>query len=194
MKDREKKSAAHKKRIAPKDIAVVGMMIAVIEVCKYALAGIPNVELTSFFIILFTLYLGNRIFYAIPAFILIEGVVYGFHLWWISYLYVWPLLAAVTLFVRKKNNIWVCAFLSCMFGLLFGFLCSFPYVFVGMAEGGIVNGFRAAFTWWIAGIPWDLVHGISNLVIMLVLYYPITKALQVAAGYVKKDNSKRAPK
>ena len=30
-----------------REITLIGMMIAIIEVCKVALAGIPNVELTS---------------------------------------------------------------------------------------------------------------------------------------------------
>ena len=44
-----------------RDIAQIGMMIAVIEVCKFALSGIPNVELTSFWLIMFTLFFGWKI-------------------------------------------------------------------------------------------------------------------------------------
>lgn len=175
------------KKIMAKDIALIGMMIAVIEVCKLALSGLPNIELTTFWIIMFTLYLGKRIFYVIPAFILIEGAIYGFHIWIIMYLYAWPLLALATLIMRKKNTYLGCTVLSTVFGLLFGLLCSIPYIFTGAFDGGLMNGFRVAFTWWVAGIPWDLVHGIGNLVIMLVLYYPVSKAMQLAAKIVEKE-------
>lgn len=175
------------KKLTAKDIALIGMMIAVIEVCKFALAGVPNVELTTFWIIMFTLYLGNRIFYVIPAFILIEGAVYGFHIWWIMYLYAWPMLALATMLLRKKNTYFGSAMISCVFGLLFGLLCSIPYIFTGAVDGGLLNGFRVAFSWWVAGIPWDLVHGIANLIIMLVLYYPISKAMQMASKYIEKE-------
>ena len=37
--------------------------------------------------------------------------------------------------------------------------------------------FSAAFTWWVSGIPWDVAHGISNFVLMLVLYRPIRIAV-----------------
>ena len=57
------------------------------------------------------------------------------------------------------------AMISGIFGLLFGFLCAIPYLFV--------SGLAGAFAYWIAGIPFDLIHGIGNFVIMLVLYYPI---------------------
>lgn len=184
------------KKLTAKDIALIGMMIAVIEVSKFALAQVPNVELTTFWIIMFTLYLGNRIFYVIPAFILIEGAVYGFHLWWIMYLYAWPLLALATMAMRKKNTYFGCIILSGVFGLLFGLLCSIPYIFVGAfpsemngvaGAGGVLNGLRTAFTWWVAGIPFDLIHGIANIVIMLVLYYPITKAMQMATKMIENE-------
>ena len=74
-----------------------------------------------------------------------------------------------------------------LFGLLFGLLGSIPYIFMGAFDGGLMNGLRTAFTWWVAGIPWDLVHGIGNLVIMLILYYPVSKAMQIANKIVEKE-------
>ncbi len=186
--DKKEKSNSKDNRITAKDIALIGMMIAVIEVSKFALAQVPNVELTTFWIIMFSLYLGKRIFYVIPAFILIESVVYGFHLWVIMYLYAWPMLAVAALMMRKKNTYFGCTILSGVFGLLFGLLCSIPYIFTGAFEGGLLNGFRVAFTWWVAGIPFDLIHGAANIVIMLVLYYPICKAMQVASKIVEKES------
>ena len=47
-----------KTKITVRDIAITGMMIATIEVAKNALAFIPNVELVSLLVILFTLYFG----------------------------------------------------------------------------------------------------------------------------------------
>lgn len=157
-------------KIKVKDIALIGVMVAVIEACKFALAAIPNVELTSFFVIIFTLMFKKRIFIVIPVFILIEGAVYGFGLWWIMYLYAWPILAIFTLILHKVKSAWLWAVVSGIFGLLFGMMCSIPYLFIG--------GPTTAFAWWIAGIPFDLVHGISNFLIMLVLFHPITKAMK----------------
>lgn len=152
-------------KITTRDITIMALAVAIIEVSKVALAQIPNVELTSFWVIMFTLYFGPRIFYVIPVFILIEGVMYGFGLWWIMYLYAWPLLAIVVLLLRKMNSVWDWSFVSGLFGLLFGFLCAIPYIFT--------SGFAGAIAWWIGGIPWDLVHGIANFAIMLVLYKPM---------------------
>ena len=164
--------------VAIRDITLIGMMIAIIEVCKVALAGIPNIELTSFWIIIFTLFFGEKILYAIPAFICIEGCMYGIHLWWIMYLYAWPLLALITWICRKQQSVWFWSIVSGVFGLMFGFLCSFPYVVIGIVDGGIRNGLYAGFAYWIAGIPFDIIHCIGNFVIMLVLYKPIRMAMK----------------
>ena len=153
------------KGLSARDITIMALMVAIIEVSKVALAQIPNVELTSFWVIMFTLYFGTRIFYVIPVFILIEGMMYGFNLWWIMYLYAWPLLAIVVFQLRKMNTAWDWGFVSGLFGLSFGFLCAIPYIFT--------SGFGGAFAWWVAGIPWDLIHGIANFAIMLVLYKPM---------------------
>ncbi|MBQ8411472.1 MAG: hypothetical protein IJX15_07090 [Ruminiclostridium sp.] len=94
------------------------------------------------------------------------------------YLYAWPLLALVAYLTRKSDSAVSLAIISGVFGLLFGLLCSIPYIFIGSVDGNIINGFRTAFAWWIAGIPWDLVHGIANFIIMLVLYHPINTVMK----------------
>lgn len=54
---------------------------------------------------------------------------------------------------------------SGIFGFLFGLLCAIPYIFI--------SGIPGAFAWWVQGIPFDLIHGVANFAIMLVLYHPI---------------------
>lgn len=164
------------RKIPAKDIALIGMMIATIEVAKNALAFLPNVELVSFLIILYTLYFGKRIFAVIPAFVLLEGTIYGFGLWWIMYLYVWPLLAVFTLLLRKQDSVWVFSTLSALFGLFFGALCAIPYIFL--------SGIKGAFAWWVAGIPFDVVHCISNFILCLILFVPMRKVLKHFSGWI----------
>ena len=159
-----------KTKITVRDIAITGMMIATIEVAKNALAFIPNVELVSLLVILFTLYFGKKILFVIPAFILLEGCIYGFGLWWIMYLYVWPLLALITYIMRKQDSVWVWAIMSGSFGLAFGALCSIPYI--------VLSGPKAAFAWWVSGIPFDILHCVSNFVLCLVLFNPLSKVMR----------------
>ncbi len=164
------------------DIASIGIAIALIEVCKAAMMGLPNIELTSFWIIMFTLLLGRKILFVIPAFILIEGCLFGFGIWWVMYLYAWPFLAFLTWIFRKQKNVIFWAVLSGLFGLFFGAMCAIPYMVIGFFDGGIRSGLYAGFTWWIAGIPFDLLHCGGNFVLMLALYHPV----KIAFSYLKR--------
>ena len=157
------------KKLTTKDVAFIGMAIAVIEVCKIALQGVPNVETTTFWIMMFTLVLGRKMLFVIPAFILIEGCIYGFGLWWVMYIYAWPLLAFIAWLIRKNDSVLLYSIVSALFGLFFGALCSIPYFFIG--------GFAMMFNWWITGIPFDLIHGGANFVIMLLLYKPVRNVM-----------------
>lgn len=158
------------KRITTRDIATIGVMVATIEAGKHALTFLPNVELVSLLIILYTLYFGKKVIYAILAFVLLEGCWYGFGIWWIMYLYVWPLLALLTYLFRKQESVWFFSILSGAFGLCFGAFCSIPYLIFG--------GVHTAFAWWVAGIPYDIVHCISNFVLCMVLFVPLRNVLK----------------
>ncbi len=165
-------------KFTAKDVALVGMMVAVIEVCKVVLMGVPNVELTTFWIIMFSLFFGNRVFFAVPVFIILEGTLFGFGLWWIMYLYAWPILAILSRIMHKMDTAIGWGILAGLFGLSYGFLCSIPYVVIGAADGGIMAGLQAGFAWFVAGIPFDIIHGVSNFIIMLILYRPVRSVME----------------
>lgn len=178
--------------LALKDLVVIGLMVATIEVAKMTLAFLPNIELTSFLLILYTLTFGLKTLPAIPVFILIEGSVYGFSLWWLMYLYAWPLLVGLTLLMKKNTSVWFWSILSGLFGLFFGALCSIPYFFIGAfgAGGSIRAGLIQQATWWVAGIPWDLVHCAGNFTLMLVLYHPIRRILKRCYAFLYPPEAK----
>lgn len=156
-----------------KDIAVIGMMTAMLEAVKMALASVPNVELVTLLIILFTLFLGWKTLIAVWAFVGIECVVWGIGLWTIMYIYIWPLLVLFTLLLKNVKASWPFWFLSGFFGLFFGAFCSIPYFFIG--------GPSMAISWWISGIPYDLLHGGSNFLIAMVLFHPMNAMLKKLA-------------
>ncbi len=155
--------------LTAKDIALIGMMTATIEAAKCALSFLPNVELVSFLMILYTLSFGKLIFLVIPVFVLLEGCIYGFGLWWIMYLYAWPVLVLLTLLFQKQQSPFFWSVLSGAFGLLFGALCAIPYLFI--------LGPHGTFEWWVAGIPFDIIHCISNFCICLILFTPMRRLL-----------------
>lgn len=159
-----------KRKLSVKDIALIGIMTATLIASKMALAVLPNIEIVSLLIIVFTLTFGFKVFYSIIIFICIETFIWGMGLWSIMYLYTWPLLAIITYLFRKQDSVWFWSIVSGIFGIFFGALGSILYLIIG--------GVRTAFAWWIAGIPWDIVHCISNFVLALVLYRPLMATLR----------------
>ena len=152
-----------------KTIAVLAVCTALVFALQVALAAIPNGECVTLLFILYTLYFRKRTLYIIYAFALLEGMVYGFGLWWFMYLYVWTILwAAVTLLGRRRPRpalFW--AVTAAFFGLCYGLLCALPYFLMG--------GWTLAFSWWVAGIPFDLAHCSFNFAIVLTLFPPLNK-------------------
>lgn len=157
------------RRTGARDIALAGVMIATIEAAKLALAFLPNVELVTLLLILYTLTFGRKIVCVIAAFLLLEGCLYGFGLWWIMYAYIWPLIAGLAWMFRRRESVWFWSIFSGTCGLFFGALCSVPYLFIG--------GVKAMFAWWVAGIPYDLIHCVSNMVLCFLLFAPLKAVL-----------------
>lgn len=153
------------------DIVLIGMMTATVEVAKTALAFLPNIELVTFLFMIYTVVFGRKTIPAVFAFVGVECLVWGMNLWVINYLYVWPLLVFITLVIRRSGcrSALAYAVLCGAFGLGFGALCAIPYLFIG---GPVMMA-----SWWVSGIPFDLIHGAGNFIICLVLFHPILRVL-----------------
>lgn len=140
------------------------------EGAKIALASLPNIHINAVLIILAAVFFGWKAMYAVGVYVMLEGIVFGFGIWWISYLYVWPLLCAVCVLMRRNDSALIWAVVAAIHGLLFGALCSLPYFFIG--------GWQMAFSYWIGGISFDLAHCAGNFVLTLALYRPLKKAME----------------
>ena len=159
-------------------VALSGILGAILLVSQIALAPLPNIEVISVLVVLFTLVLGRYVGYTLAVFVLLEGLVYGFGLWWFSYLYIWAILAFGAISLRQMKSPLAWAVLSGAFGLLFGFFCAPVDVFIG--------GFGFAVSKWISGIPFDLAHCGGNFVIALILFAPIRKLLERLYSRIKR--------
>ena len=153
------------------DITLIAAMTAVLEVSKRVLDSIPNVELISVLLIVFTLSLGmKRTMVSAFVFAFIESIIFGISTWTITYFYVWPILIVVSFAFRKSQNKIIFSIISAFFGLLFGMLCSLVTLVIG--------GIKLAFSWWAAGITYDIIHCISNFIVCFLLFDPLLVALR----------------
>lgn len=158
-------------RLTTGELVRDALLSAILFISQVSLAWISNVELVSLLLILYTLVFKKHVWLILYVFIALEGLVYGFGLWWFSYLYVWPILPAFVflLFKASTPKPFGISILSGMFGMLFGLFCSLSYI--------VTAGPKAAFIWWTAGIFFDIVHGIGNFVLALILFQPLYRLL-----------------
>lgn len=147
-------------------VVLCAMLAAIMTALQAAMSPLPNIEPASLLVLVYTLVFGRDVFYIIYTFVLLEGLLYGFHLWWVTYLYIWTLWAlAVLLIARGRERgplLWAAA--GGAFGLSFGALCALPY---------LAGGPWAAFAYWTAGIPFDLLHCAGNFCLTLALERPL---------------------
>lgn len=148
-----------------RELLLLALLGAMMMATQVALAALPNIHLVAVFVILAALLFGWKCLFSVYIFVLLEGLVYGFSMWFVNYLYVWTVLALIAVLFRKNRSRWFWGAVAGIFGLLFGALCSIPYFFVG--------GWAAAFSYWVAGIPFDLIHCASNAVLTFTLLLPL---------------------
>lgn len=158
-----------------KEIAIFGMFGALMFASKKLMEVLPNIHLLGAIIIALTVVYRKKALYPIYLYVIIDGLFYGFNAWWVPYLYVWTVLWAITMLLPKNMPkmirpivyMSVCALHGFSFGLLYA-----PYqafVFGLNLEGTLA--------WISAGLPFDLIHGVSNFVCGL-LVVPIVTVLK----------------
>ena len=154
-----------------RELVSLSLISAIIVAFKEAMSFLPNIEPVTMLLICTTLVYGAKAFYPCAVFVLVEGLLYGFGWYFFVYVYVWPILVGAVLLLRRhitSYTLWT-AF-AALYGLLFGPLCCL--------EAFVVNGWRMAFSYWISGIPYDIIHCVGNAVVCGVLLKPLTTLLQ----------------
>lgn len=153
-------------KMRAREIVILGLMTALLLVAQVGLSFLPNIELVSLLIIVYTMVFRKKVFLIIYTFVLLEGLIYGFGTWWFTYLYVWTVLALLAWAFREMESTLGWAILNAAFGLMFGALTALTNLFIS-GIGGMIS-------YWVAGIPFDLMHCAGNFVTALVLFKPLT--------------------
>lgn len=152
-------------RVLARRVALSGLLGGLLFAAKMAMAPLPNIEPVSLLVMLYAVCFGWRGLYAVYIYVLLEYAVWGLQLWSVCYLYVWLILFCLARLLRGMESPLGWAALSGLFGLAFGALCALACWAAG--------GWGFALSWWLAGIPWDVLHGAANFVIALALFRPL---------------------
>lgn len=153
------------------DIVLIPLLSATLTAGKMALVLIPNVEIVTLLFMVYASVFGFRkTFIVALIFSTTEIFFYGVQTWLLVYYFIWPLLIGISaLLHRRTHSEWPYAITALIFGLAFGFVFAiFESFFYGISYGIV---------YWTRGIPFDLIHGGSNFVVVLFLFKPLYSLL-----------------
>ena len=163
-----------------KETAVFGMLGALMYASKVLMEALPNVHLLGVFVVALTVVYRKKALYPIYTYVFLNGLMAGFSLWWLPYLYLWAILWAWVMLLPKqlpakaRPLVYMCV--CAAHGFLFGTLYAPAQA---LLFGLDLQGMMA---WILAGLPWDFVHGVSNFFCGL-LISPLIALLQNANRY-----------
>ena len=160
------------------EVALFGMLGGLMFAGKVAMMALPNIEPVSLLVMLYAVVFGRKALYPIYVYVVLEFMLHGIHLWSVNYLYIWLILAGAAWWMRGMTQPLGWALLSGAFGLLFGAMCAPVYLAVG--------GPMYALTWWISGIPFDLIHAGGNFAIALGVFVPLRRCLEELYRQIQK--------
>ncbi len=164
-------------KLSVKEMAVFSMLGTLMYASKLITEAFPNIHILGVFIITFTIVYRKKALYPIYIFVFLTGMFSGFATWWISYLYIWVILWLMVMAVPQKLPEKVKAVIYIIVGALHGYMYGILYAPAQALLFGL--DFNGMIAWIIAGLPFDIVHGTSNLFCGL-LIQPMVKALKIA--------------
>ncbi len=159
QRDKIAKRKAHFFHI--RDMVIFAMLGTLMFCSKIIMEILPNIHLLGMFTMTYTVVFRKKALIPIYVYVMLNGLYAGFTMWWIPYLYIWTILWGITMLLprkmSKKVKCIVYPIVCCIHGLAFGTLYA--------PVQALMFGMNASQTvaWIIAGLPWDIVHGIGNL-------------------------------
>ena len=165
------------RRSYAKTCVLVGIMAATLECGKLALAALPNIEVVTLLVALYSYVFGLPGVAASVVFVCIEPLIYGFGSWVISYFLYWPALGVLFFFfgrLRIKNRFILCG-AALVMTVFFGVITSL--VEVGLFSGSFENFWYRFGIYYLRGIPFYLLQLSCNLVLFISLFPFLSKKL-----------------
>ncbi len=142
---------------------------------KMLMEALPNIHLLGMLTMVYTLVFRVKALIPIYVYVMLNGLFAGFSTWWLPYLYIWTVLWAVTMLLpRKMPKAVACAVYPAVCGL-HGFAYGALYAPAQALMFGM--DFRQTLLWVGAGLPFDIIHGISNIIAGL-LIFPLSQLMR----------------
>jgi len=153
------------------------MLGALMFASDIAMEALPNIHVVGVFIVAITVAYRWKALYPLYIYVFLNGLYAGFSMWWVPYLYVWTVLWGVVMLLPKSlpKRLSPVVYMTAagLHGLLFGVIYA--------PCQALLMGFdlRQTLLWISAGFYFDLIHGISNFCLGI-LIVPIINTLRLA--------------
>lgn len=167
-------------KLTVREMAIFAVLGALMYASKIAMEFLPNIHLVGVIIVAITVVYRKKALFPIYIFVFISGIFYGFSTWWIPYLYIWTVLWGFVMLLPKNMNKSVRPIAYMSVCALHGFLYGTLYAPSQALLFGL--NFKGMIAWIVAGLSFDLIHGISNF-LCGILILPIIYALNTAEKY-----------
>lgn len=153
------------------------MLGALMYASKVLMEIAPNVHLIGVFVIALTVVYRKKALYPIYIFVFLTGLLNGFSAWWVPYLYIWTVLWAAVVLLPAKIPAKLQPIVYMSLCALHGFCYGLLYAPAQALLFGL--SFKGMISWIISGLPFDMIHGVSNF-FCGILILPIITTLRMA--------------
>lgn len=158
----EQKSFA-RTRIEIRELVILAMLGALMFTSKMLMELLPNIHLLGMFIVAATVVFRAKALYPIYIYVFLDGLIHGFNLWWIPYLYVWTVLWGIVMLLPKNMSRGTCAvvypLVAALHGLLFGILYAPAQMLIFSLT------VKETLLWISTGALFDITHAVSNFLL-----------------------------
>ena len=142
---------------------------------KIVMELLPNIHLLGMFTIVYTVVFRAKALIPIYIFVFMTGLYAGFAPWWIPYLYLWAVLWGIAMLLPVNMPQKVARILYPIVCAMHGFAYGTLYAHAQALLFGLDPSQTLA--WIVAGLPWDIAHGIGNIFSGL-LIFPLSELLK----------------
>ena len=155
---------------------VVFALLGTLMFCsKILMEFLPNMHLLGMLTVAYTLVFRAKALIPIYLYVFMNGLYGGFSFWWLPYLYIWTLLWGATMLLPRRLPRAAGAVVYPLLCGLHGFLFGTLYAPAQALMFGL--DLEQMLAWILAGIPFDLIHGVFNIIAGL-LILPVAELLR----------------
>ena len=144
-----------------REMCIFAMLGAIMFASKVIMEALPNIHLLGMLTVTYTVVYRKKALVPLYLYVMLEGLFGGFNFWWLPYTYIWTILWGITMLLPRNMPKKVAYVVYSVICALHGFAFGTLYAPAQALMFGL--NFEQTVAWIIAGLPFDMIHGFSNL-------------------------------